>query len=524
MTNMEVAIYGQHVIMNDAAGLWVRQQQIPTQYLVVGDKQVESMPHTLDSVRLFRNMGTELPTPMKANGYAFPGRFPPFLHQLDTADFLAGYDRCFCLNSPGTGKTAAAIWAADYLMQQGVLRKVLVLCPMSCMGSVWADELFNCAPHATQVIVHGGKDSRVKLAQSGARWLICNHDGVKVMQDYFVADPEIDLVIIDECTAFKSEGADRTKSLKKVINGRRVWALTGTPIPQNPMDAYLMAKLINPAAPQFKYQFQDLTMIKVNKFKWVPRHDATDKVYSVMQPAIRFDKKDCLDMPKVLVEHRRVPLTPQQQKAIDDLKKDWVVDVRTAAGGTSEVTAQNAAIRVGKILQICEGIIIDNQSNVLDIPSDPRQQACYDAIMESDSKTVVFVPYKGAIDKLYRYLKSRGVSCAVVNGDVSEAKRREIFNEFQNLRDPQVLLAHPKTTAHGLTLTAASTTIWYGPTYSAETYEQANNRTNRPGQLHDMRIIHLHSVTQESAIFKALAEMNDLQGVLLDLYRRVLEP
>jgi SNF2 family DNA or RNA helicase len=520
---MQVAIYGEHVIMNDAAGLWVRQQQVPTQYMDVGGKQVESMPHTLDAVRLFRNMGTELPTPMKANGYAFPGRFPPFKHQLDTADFMAGYDRCFVLNSPGTGKTAAAIWAADYLMQQGVIRKVLVLCPMSCMGAVWADELFNCAPHATQAVIHGPKATRIKLAQSGARWLICNHDGVKVMEEHFIADPEIDLVIIDECTAFKAEGADRTKALKKVVANRRVWAMTGTPIPQNPVDAYLMAKLINPHAPQYKYQFQDLTMMKVNKFKWVARADATDKVYSVMQPAIRFDKKDCLDMPKVMVEHRRVDLTAQQTKAIEDIKKDWVVDVANRSGQVSEVTTQNAAIRLGKILQICEGIIINNDSEVLDISSEPRQQACYDAVMESDSKAVVFVPYKGAIEKLYKYLKSKGVSCAVVNGDVSEARRRVIFREFQDLADPQVLLAHPKTTAHGLTLTAASTTIWYGPTFSAETYEQANNRTNRPGQLHDMRIIHLHSVTQESAIYKALAEMNDLQGVLLDLYRRVLE-
>ena len=516
---MQVAIYGDRVIMDDAAGLWVRQQQLPTEYMDVQGKTLESMPHTLETVKLFRNCGVELPTVMKHGGYEFPGRFQPFSHQLDTADFMAGYERCFVLNSPGTGKTAAAIWAADYLMKVGAIRRVLVLCPLSCMGSVWADELFNIVPHAKQAVLHGRKETRQKLIASEAEWLVINHDGIKVVEEE-LADPnsQIDLVIVDECTAFKKESAARTKSLKRIVAGRRLWAMTGTPIPQKPIDAYLMAKLINPDAPQYAYEFQDRTMIKVSRFKWVAKADATQKVYEVMQPAIRFDKADCLDMPKVMVEHRRVPLTKEQEGLIDEFKKEWVADV---AGKV--VTADNAAIRLGKILQVCEGILIDNDSVVQKVNNDPRMQACYDAIMESDSKTVVFVPYKGAIHKLAGYLRNKGLTVAVINGDVSEAQRRKIISEFQNLADPFVLLAHPKTTSHGITLTAASTTIWYGPVFSAETYEQANNRTNRPGQLHDMRIIHLHSVTQETTVFKALQEMNDLQGVLLDLYRRIIE-
>lgn len=515
---MQVAVYDKHVIMDPPAAQWCAEQQIPTTPMQVNGKTLESMPHTLDAVRLFRNMGTELPTPMKSNGYQFPGRFTPFKHQLDTADFLAGYDKCFCLNSPGTGKTAAAIWAADYLMGLGLIRRVLVLCPLSCIESVWTDELFNIAPHATQAIAHGSKKARDKAIASDARWVVMNHDGVKFAKDSLLAQDDIDLVIIDECTAYKSENAGRTKALKAVVEGKRIWAMTGTPIPQNPVDAYLMAKLINPAAPQYKYQFQDMTMLKVNKFKWVPKLDATDKVYSVLQPAIRFDKSDCMDMPAVTFEDRRVPLTPRQSDLIEEIKKEWVVD-----HNGKEITAQNAAIRLGKILQIAQGIIIDQDSQAQDVPADPRYQACYDAIMEGATKTVVFVPHKGAIKKLRDYLTKKGLTCAVVNGDVTPAQRRTIFSNFQNLTDPAVLLAHPKTTSHGLTLTAASTTIWFGPVFSAEIYEQANNRTNRPGQEHDMRIIHLFSTTQESKVFRAVREMNDMQGVLLDLYRRLVD-
>lgn len=516
---MQVAIYGQHVIMDTAAAAWCAGQQMPTFPMDVEGRTLESMPHTLDAVRLFRNMGTELPTPMKANGYAFPGRFQPFRHQLDTADFLAGYDRCFCLNSPGTGKTAAAIWAADYLMKAGVIRRVLVLCPLSCMSAVWADELFNIAPHASQAVVHGPRKTRQKLVASDAKWLITNHDGVKVVRQE-LCDPanEIDLVIIDECTAYKTENTDRTKALKEVVEGKRIWAMTGTPIPQNPMDAYVMAKLINPDAPRYKYQFQDLTMVKVNKFKWVPRADATEKVYGVLQPAIRFDKSDCLDMPTVTHEFRRVPTTPAQEKLFKEVREEWVADVNGR-----EIQAANAAVRLGKMMQISQGIIIDHDEVPHPVDAEPRYQACYDAIMESVSKSVVFVPYKGAMSQLRDYLMKRGLSVEVVNGDVSESKRRGIFRSFQDAPHPRVLLAHPKTTSHGLTLTAASTTIWFGPVYSAEIYEQANNRTNRPGQEHDMRIIHLLCSTLESQVYKGVKSMNDMQGVLLDMYRRIID-
>lgn len=516
---MKVALYDGNVIMDAPAAQWLADIGVPSFTSTVKGRLMASVPHTLEAVRLFRNAGMELPTPMKANGYVFPGRFPPYLHQLDTADFLAGYEKAFCLSSPGTGKTAAAIWAADYLMQQGVVRRVLVLCPLSCMQSVWGDELFGIVPSQGVGIMHGSTHTRRKVLDSGSPWLIMNHDGVKVQGHNLIGNKSgIDLVIVDEATAFKSMTAARTKALFKICEGKRVWAMTGTPIPQDPTDAFAMAKLVNPNAPQHMYQFRDMTMRRVTQFKWMPKDNAIDKVYEVLQPAIRYDKADCLDMPEVVKTVRNVALDPAQKAAMDEIRKEWVADV----GGTV-ITTANAAVRMGKLMQIAQGMVIDNDGEPHILGASARLQACVDIVAESDSKTIVFVPYRASMGMVAQHLAAAGYSVAQVNGDTSPHERDMIFKNFQQTRDPQVLVAHPKTTSHGLTLTAASTTIWYGPVFSAETYEQANNRTDRPGQRFDMRIVHLCATVEEKRVYDALTNNVNVQGTLLDLYKRNVE-
>jgi SNF2 family DNA or RNA helicase len=112
---------------------------------------------------------------------------------------------------------------------------------------------------------------------------------------------------------------------------------------------------------------------------------------------------------------------------------------------------------------------------------------------------------------------------SVIDGSVSASERESIVRDFQSLAHPQVIVAHPKTAAHGLTLTAASTTIWYGPTHSGEAFEQANNRTDRPGQKLNTRIVCLYSTEAERRVFDAAYTRGDVQGALLDMYRRPLD-
>lgn len=518
---MQVALHDNHVVMDTAAAAFVRSKGVSPLALDVRGRTLAALPHTRDAVQFFRNIGTTLPLPMEYQ-YQWTGRLAPYDHQRVTADFLASHEKAFCLNSPGTGKTASALWAADYLRTQGKVRKILVLCTKTNMSSVWADDIRTFTPHLTSVVVSGTKAARDKLLSAPSDVVIINHDGVKTCGQYLVDDDTIDLVIVDECTAFKNESTDRAKWLKKVTAGRMLWAMTGTPNPQNPVDAYFMCKMINPNAPRTKSQFQAYTMQRVGEYRWVPRQDAADTVFKYMQPAIRFDKKDCLDMPPVVKTYMSVPLTDKQQAAHDALRKDWAVNLRSG-GNAHSVTAPNAAVRVGKLLQVSCGTLLDDKKVTHEIGAENKLEALLELIRENDGKVLVFTPFVGSMHYIQKFLEKHKITSAIINGAVSENDRRMIVSDFQRGRDPHVIIAHPKTASHGLTLTAANLTVWFGPTYSVESYEQANNRMDRPGQTRSMRIVHLFSTTQERAVFRTLEQRGDLQTTLLDLYREAVE-
>jgi len=536
MTN--VAFHEGRVFLAPDFASQVSALNIQLDMVEVRGKELPSLPHTAETVTLLRNLGATMPTGMGVEGvYKFTGRHSPYVHQKATADFLASNERAFCLNSPGTGKTASAIWAADYLMQIGAVRRAIIFCPLSCVESVWGDELFSVAPHRSATVLVGPTKTRRSLFTQGSEFIVANHDATKTLHD-LVEDPEneVDLVIIDESTAYKNGSAQRTKRLMSLCKGRRVWAMTGTPMPQNPVDAHTMCRLINNQTPPSKTLFQSETMYRAGPYKWLPRPEASEIVAKYMQPAIRYEKKDCLDMPDVVHTDQRVPLTKKQEKFIGSLKEDWVAD--SLDESSTMVVAANAAVRLTKVLQTCLGAVRTNietevteygvvakegEESVVAVDASTRFEACLDLIEQSESKTLVFVPFRAPMENLAEWLESKGVTCGVIHGDVPEAKRRKLFSEFQNQPDPKVLVLHPRVASHGLTLTAASTTVWFGPPFSAEIYEQANNRTNRPGQDKSMRIVNLWGDSVESTVYKGLKEKQSLQQLVLDTYRREVE-
>jgi SWI/SNF-related matrix-associated actin-dependent regulator 1 of chromatin subfamily A len=143
-------------------------------------------------------------------------------------------------------------------------------------------------------------------------------------------------------------------------------------------------------------------------------------------------------------------------------------------------------------------------------------------IEEAGEKVILFVPLTGTLHMLEKCLSKRW-PCAIVNGEVSASKRADIFYAFQNHPEPKVLIAHPATMAHGLTLTAASTVIWYGPITSNEQYVQANGRVERIGKKHISNVVNIEATALERELYKRLAEKQSLQGLLLDLLRQDME-
>lgn len=261
-----------------------------------------------------------------------------------------------------------------------------------------------------------------------------------------------------------------------------------------------------------------MVMTKITQFKWVPKHNAREVVHEVLQPAIRFTKAECLDLPEIVVTHRDVEMTRQQEKYYKTLKNKMVMK---AAG--EEVTARNAAIQLAKLMQISLGAVYTDNQEILHFDVSPRYKALKEVMQEANKKVIVFVPYKNVIDLVVEKLRKDKVNCEIISGDVSASKRSEIFRAFQTQDDPEVLVIQPQSAAHGVTLTAADTIVWWGPTPSLETYLQANARIHRPGQDSKCTIVQLRGSYVERKFYGMLDTRIDFHTQLLNLYKEILE-
>ena len=458
-----------------------------------------------------------VPSPIKAK-YEWSGKFKPFDHQIETSSFLTLHKKACCFNEQGTGKTASVIWAADYLMKLKKVKRVLVICPLSIMQSAWLDDLFTCAMHRTAAICHGRYAKRVQVIESEAEFVIINYDGVEIVKKE-LAGGGFDLIVVDEANAYKNVSTKRWKALKSLVSeSTRLWMLTGTPASQSPVDAFGLAKLVNPLnVPRFAGRWRDLVMRRISQFKYVPRIEAKDLVYKALQPAIRYTKQECLDLPDITYSTRDVALTAQQIKYYKLMKQKLIVN---AAG--EDITMVNAAAAMNKLLQLSGGTVYSDEGEIITFDASPRIKVLDEIIAESSHKVIVFVPYRHAILTVSEHLRKSGMTCEVINGSVSANKRTEIFRSFQEKEDPRVLVIQPQAASHGVTLHRADTVVYWSPVMSVETYLQCNARAHRAGQKNPVTVIHLQGSEVEKRVYKMLKDKVDIHSNIVNLYKDML--
>jgi SNF2 family DNA or RNA helicase len=265
----------------------------------------------------------------------------------------------------------------------------------------------------------------------------------------------------------------------------------------------------------FHGQYKDMVMHQITKFKWIPKPTAKHTVHGILQPAIRFEKKDCLDLPAVTFIDRDAPLTPQQAKYYAILKKEMLLE---AAG--EEVSAVNAATKMSKLLQISCGSVYTDTGEVLEFDVSNRMNVVQEVIDECSNKVLVFVPFTHTIEMLQKHLQKNNITCDVINGAVPVNRRTQIVTDFQTQPTTKVLIIQPQAASHGLTLTAADTIIWYAPCTSVETYLQANARIDRPGQVNPMTIVHICGSQTERRVYSMLRGTVSNHQQIIDLYRQ----
>jgi len=471
----------------------------------------------LDEARVLRNMGVKnVPSPITRR-YDWPGRYKPMAHQMETASFLTLNRRAFCFNDPGTGKTLSALWAADYLMKRGEVRRVLILCPLSIMHSAWMGDINQSVIHRSAVVAHHSQAARrIEMIQKDYEIVIANYDGLNLIANEINNDGRFDLIIVDEANAYKNPSTRRWKALASIVKpDTYLWMMTGTPASQSPVDAYGLAKLVNPGGvPKFQTAWRDKVMNKISMFKWMPKANSRDVVYEALQPAIRFTKEQCLDLPPVMTITREVPMTPQQSKYYKLLKEQMLV---RAAGET--ISAVNAGVAVNKLLQISCGAAYTDDKEVVEFDASPRLAVLEEILEETSRKVIIFALFRSSIDTISTYLTKRGFNVAQIHGDVSATKRGQIINDFQTTDLIRVLVMQPQATAHGITLTAADTVVFYGPMMSVELYKQAIARADRKGQTSDkVTVVHIESSPLEKKLFKAMDGKVSDHALLVGMY------
>lgn len=482
-----------------------------------GGEKLLAMPYGVEESIVLKNLGFSVPAPI-LHYYDWPARFSPMEHQKETAAFLTMHRRCLCLNAPGTGKSISSIWAADFLLTEGVARKVLIIAPLSTLKVVWGRELRHHLPHRSFEIIDGSrtKAKRLELLEKpGLQYVIMNHDCFTNMREHLEG---FDVVIYDEATALKTPGSLRFKVFYKWVQQHQpwLWLLTGTPISQSPSDAWTLARLVDsPSVPKSYTTFKDLVMQKVTQFRWVPRPDALETCRRVLQPSIRFSLDECKDLPQTNFVGRKTELTPVQAKAFKEMKEDACV-----AFAAGEVTAANSAVLLSKLLQIVCGVAYADTGPVL-VDASHRYQSLTELIDEVGDKVIVFVPLKGVQHWLKEKLVADGYDVALVNGDTSKADRDQIFNDFQHTDSIRVLLAHPKVASHGLTLTRSKDIIWYAPIYSLESYEQANARIRRLSTTGKTTVWHIWATTFEQELYRRLRMKQNTLTEFLNLVQGI---
>lgn len=502
-----------------------------------------AVPHKTTSYKIARGCG------LGVDGYE-PIRFyydwpklsgnAPMAHQIDTAAFASVWSRCFIFNSMRTGKTASVLWAADALRKANELGKgrVLIVSTLSCTRSVWEQELYKLWPTASVGVLTGDKKARLKKLREPHDFYIINHDGVKLGAvsyikgnkesgvvgrrfslagfsaelGHMVSSGEISGVIVDEGSEFRNSSL-KNDALKAICEKAGfVWWLSGTPTPSGPMDAWGQLQIVAKHRVGSYTDWREKTMWQDFKGAWVPKDGWQKTVADVMQPAIRFDKADLFDLPPLTHQTLEVEMSPEHKKAYETMRKEQRLLV-----GDETISAVNHLALQQKLLQMACGLVKTDDGELIKFEHKNKIDELHRLVGQSEGKVIVFASYLAACDMLEKNLALFGA--VKVTGAVTGRGRDDAFIKFKTDPEVKVLVAHPRTTSHGLEFACANTIVWYSPPQITE-YEQAINRIQSIQQKLSMGIYYLVSTSLEKALYDALSAGVKSQNELLEIYKQ----
>lgn len=415
----------------------------------------------------------------------------------------------------GLGKTVSALTAVDKLINDRFeVQRVLVIAPLRVAKLTWAAEVDKWDHLSLKVVkVLGGESKRLQALAENADIYVINRENVPWLVDLFKGKRwPFDMVIIDESSSFKNPRSLRFRALRKVLPQiKRMVLLTGTPSPRSLMDLwpqlYLLDRGERLGRTLTAYRSEYFRPGKSNGFtvfERLPNKDAQEKIYKAIGDiCVSMSADDWLDIPEKMDNIIEVELPPKARKAYDTLKRDYAITIQQ-----DDITAVNAAVLTGKLLQVANGALYHDDKTYTEI-----HKAKIDALKElAESATtpvIVFYWLKSDLERLKR--------------EFPKARTLEDEKDLTDWNNGKIdmLLLHPSSAGHGLNLQAGGhTIIWFGLTWSLELYQQANARLHRQGQRSPVIVHHiLARDTMDERVLKALQQKRMGQDSLLAAVR-----
>lgn len=446
--------------------------------------------------------------------------FPLFDHQKKSVDFMRTHERVLDASDPGTGKTRVQIELFAERRRNGG-GCALVIAPKSLLRSAWENDFAKFAPHITVSVAQA--KGRAQAFVRPADVYVTNVDATKWLMEQrpeFFA--RFDTLIMDELSAFKHHTSLRSKALNKIKSHFKYrYGLTGTPNSNGITDIWNQIYILDDGQRLGKsfYKFRNMTQTPsqagpaANMLKWEDKPGAEQAVGELIKDmTVRHKFEECLDVPENFETEVPFFMPPGQATVYKTFKRDALLALESG----EVISSVNAAGVANKLLQIASGATYTGDANKYAVVDPSRYEMIAD-LVEARQHSVVFFHWRHQRDLLMEEFTKRGITFAVIDGSVKEQDRMEAVKDYQN-GFYRVMLAHPASAAHGLTLTRGTTTIWASPTYNLEHWLQGNRRTYRAGQTQRTETISiLAKGTIEELVYQRLADKNVKQINILEL-------
>lgn len=439
--------------------------------------------------------------------------FSPHNYQAYAIDYIETHPVAAVLLDMGLGKTVISLTAiADLLFDSFEAHRVLVVAPLRVARDTWPAEIskWEHLKHLTYAVAVGTVKERKAALAANADITIINRENLGWLIDSSGFDFNYDMVIIDELSSFKNHTSKRFQSLMKVRpKVKRIIGLTGTPSSNGLMDLWAEFKLLDfgERLGRFITHYRNNYFIPDKRngeiiYSYKPMPYAEDAIYrKISDITISMKSTDHLQMPELITSQYEVQLSEDEETRYEELKADFILELPEG-----EVTAANAASLTGKLSQLANGAIYDDEGNIVEFHD--RKLDALEDIIESANGKPLLVAYWFKHD--LQRIKKRF--------DVREINTSKDIIDWNNGNIP-VAIIHPASAGHGLNLQAGgSTLVWFGLTWSLELYQQTNARLWRQGQTSGTVIIE-HIITKgtiDERILKALSLKEVTQNALID--------